>query len=330
MASVRRSPSIFKRMRAGERSAMELSAQPDVSVIVVNWNALEITTAALRSVIGGTDVEYELIVIDNGSTHDDSANELPRRFKGAVFIANPSNFGFSRAVNQGLTRATGRYLLALNNDTRVVGNAIGDTVKYMDTHLDVGALGVLHYNDDEERTKQPSSYDAPTPLSELLLVARLDTPPAPDPRVLYAERDVDWVCGSFLMIRRACLEQVGPLDEDFFAYDEDIEWCTRARRAGWKVRFWPGAALIHRGGGVRLFMRDKTFVHFRSRLTYLRKQHSPFAAIVYYVAINVALGAAAVSQALRLLIGRASIRDVRSRVERLVNFAALRPGRVGG
>jgi GT2 family glycosyltransferase len=132
------------------------------------------------------------------------------------------------------------------------------------------------------------------------------------------------------MIRRECLDQVGLLDEEFFAYDEDIDWCSRARRAGWKVRFWPGAALIHLGGGVKPFMRDKTFVHFRSRLTYLRKQHSLLSAGVYYVAISGALVAATLSQAARFVSGRGSGRDVRNRLDRLVNFATLRPGRLGG
>jgi hypothetical protein len=304
---------------------------PDVSIVLVNWNALEITSAALQAILDGTrSISYEIILVDNGSTRDASARELPRRFPSVIFLENPSNFGFSRAVNQGTARATGRYVLALNNDTRVIGNAIGDAVAYMDAHADVGALGVLHLNDDESHSNQPSSYDAPTPLSELLLIARLRNPPPPDAAVLYTERDVDWVCGSFLMIRRACLEQVGALDEQFFAYDEDIDWCSRARRVGWKVRFWPGASLIHLGGGVRPFMRDKTFVHFRSRLTYLRKQHSMASAAIYYVAISAALGIATLSQAVRFVSGRGSRTDVRTRLDRLVNFATLRPGRLGG
>jgi GT2 family glycosyltransferase len=310
---------------------MRTADRPDVSIVVVNWNGLEITSAALTAIVDGTrGVSYELIVIDNGSARDASVRELPQRFPSVTFIANASNFGFSRAVNQGMAHATGRYVLALNNDTRVLGNAVGDAVRYMDTHGEVGALGVLHYNDDRDRTKQPSSYDAPTALSELLLIARLRTPPPPDATVLYTERDVDWVCGSFLLIRRECLEQVGSLDEEFFAYDEDIEWCSRVRRAGWKVRFWPGAALIHLGGGVQLFMRDKTFVHFRSRLTYLRKQHSIVSAGVYYVAISAALAIAALSQGARFISGRSTATDVRSRFDRLVNFAMLRPGRLGG
>ena len=305
--------------------------RPDVSIVVVNWNALEVTSAALQAVLEGTrGVTHEIVLIDNGSTRDASIQELPRRFPSVTFIANPGNFGFSRAVNQGTARARGRYVLALNNDTRVLGNAIGDAVAYMDAHQDVGALGVLHYNDDEAQSKQPSSYDAPTPLSELLLIARLRNPPPPDATVLYRERDVDWVCGSFLLMRRECLDRVGVLDEEFFAYDEDIDWCSRARRAGWKVRFWPGAALIHSGGGVKMFMRDKTFVHFRSRLTYLRKRHSIVSAAVYYLAISTALALATLSQGARFVSGRSTGRDVRSRLDRLVNFAMLRPGRLGG
>src|SRR4051794_3320566 len=181
-ACTRRSRSISRHMRGDSR--------PDVSVVLVNWNALEITTAALRAIVDGTrGLRYELIVVDNGSARDASVEELPRRFPSIAFIENPANFGFSRAVNQGTARATGRYVLALNNDTRVIANAIGDAVAYMDAHAKVGALGVLHLNDDREQSNQPSAYDAPTPLSELLMIARLRTPVPPDPAVLYAERD---------------------------------------------------------------------------------------------------------------------------------------------
>lgn len=307
-----------------------MSAAPDVSVVIVNWNGLELTTAAIRSLADGTrDVSCELILVDNGSK-DASVAELRGRFPEAQLIANATNLGFGKAVNQGFRQARGRYLLTLNNDTRLLGNTIGDSVAYLETHPDVGALGVLHYNDDHPATVQASAFNLPTPLTELLAMAGLPRLVPPDGFDPTAERDVGWICGSYMMIRRSCLDQVGLFDERFFAYDEDIDWCVRARRAGWAVRFWPGAALVHLGGGVAPFMRDKTFVHFRSRLTYLRKHHSPVAAAAYYGSMIAVLSGALAWQCVRLPLGRAGRGAVAERARRLVHFAMLRQGQVGG
>lgn len=241
---------------------------PDLSVVVINWNGLDDTTRALESIRAGTGgISYEVILIDNGSTRDASAAELPRRFPWARLISNDRNLGFSRASNQGIAAARGRHVLLLNNDTIVLGNALGDAVAYLDRHADVGAVGVLHHNDDPTRSIQESAFDYPTPLREIFVALGLTAPPErPSDVVLATERDVEWICGSFWLMRRQALEGVGLLDERFFAYDEDIDWCRRARTRGWRIRFWPGAAIVHRGGGARPFMRDKTFVHFRSRL----------------------------------------------------------------
>ena len=146
----------------------------------------------------------------------------------------------------------------------------------------LGALGILHRNADATRSRQPSAFRFPRPWRDVvtplcLPSARRNVASLSDD----GERDVDWVCGSFLLMRRECLERVGPLDERFFAYDEDIDWCRRAWEAGWKVRFWPGASMIHVGGAARPFMKDKTFVHFRSRLSYIRKHHTWIPASLY-------------------------------------------------
>jgi GT2 family glycosyltransferase len=143
-------------------------------------------------------------------------------------------------------------------------------------------------------------------------------------------QDVDWVCGSFLLMRRACLDQIGPLDERFFIYDEDIDWCRRAGAAGWKIRFWPGASMVHVGASARPFMKDKTFVHFRSHLSYIRKHHSWVPAGLYYLAIVGRLTFAMLWQTLRWLGGASSFADVCERSNRQRQFALLRPGRTGG
>ncbi len=300
----------------------------DLSAVLVNWNSLELTSQALASIREHTrDISYEVFVVDNGTTKDAGPDELERRFPWAKVIRNPANLGFTKANNQGVRLARGRYVLLLNNDTVQTGNALGEAVRYMDAHPDVGVLGILHRNNDEGRTFQPSFFPFPRPVSDVLGVLGLARP-VPPPEV--REQDVDWVCGSFLMMRRECLDRIGPLDERYFIYDEDIDWCLQAKRAGWKVRFWPGASMIHLGGAANPFMRDKTMVMFRSHVTYLAKNHSRAAAAAFYAAMGLKLNLASAKQLARMLVGRASWADVRQRWQRQWNFLLLRPGKVGG
>jgi GT2 family glycosyltransferase len=306
--------------------------RPDLSVVMINLNRLDYTTQALQSIRAGTlAIDYEVVLIDNGSTRDASATELPRRFPWARFIANDSNVGFGRASNQGIQASSGRYVLLLNNDTVVLGHALDEAVEYMDAHADVAALGILHYNDDEARTIQESAFLFPMPLLELLVAVGLSRPPArPAEAELRTERDVDWICGSFWLIRREAIDRVGLLDERFFAYDEDIDWCRRARAAGLRVRFWSGAAIVHRGGGARPFMRDKTFVHFRSRLSYLRKHHGVAMAALYYLGMTALLTTATVKETVRVLARRGTAASLQERWARQVAFMLLRVGGTGG
>jgi GT2 family glycosyltransferase len=305
---------------------------PDLSIVLVNWNACEMTAAALESIARQTrDIRYEIVVIDNGSTRDGSVDELPRAFPAIQFIPNAGNMGFSIANNQGIARARGRYILLLNNDTIQTENALGAAVRYMDANAEVGALGILHRNADAQRSEQASAFGFPRPWREVATLIGLRWSTA-DGAPLRAdiEQDVDWVCGSFLLMRRACLEQIGRLDERFFIYDEDIDWCRRAAAAGWKIRFWPGASMVHVGASARPFMKDKTFVHFRSHLSYIRKHHSPVPAALYYLVMVGRLTLATLWQTVRWLGGAASLADVRERSSRQLQFALLRPGRSGG
>lgn len=311
-----------------DSTAVPADGAVDLSVVLVTWNSLEVTAAALESLRRHTKgVTYEVFVIDNGTTRDATVTELPRRFPWVRFLANPDNRGFTRANNQGIRLSRGRYVLLLNSDTLQTENALGKAVRYLDARPEVGALGILHHNHDADRSFQPSFAEFPRPLADTLGMLGWGRPRrTPEVR----EQDVDWVCGSFLLIRRACLEQVGPLDERFFSYDEDIDWCLRARRAGWIVRFWPGTSLIHLGGAATPHLRDKTFMMFRSHLTYLAKHHGRAAAAAFYLALAFMLCLATLKQLLRLLVGRGRWADVQGRGRRLVHFVTRRPGNIGG
>lgn len=294
----------------------------DLSVVVVTWNSRDVTAACLESLRAMTaDVAYEVFVVDNGSK-DDTATEIPRRFPWIRFIANPTNLGFTKANNQAIREARGRYVLLLNSDTIQTENALGKAVQYMDAHADVGALGIMHRNNDAARTLQVSCFAFPRPWPETFaLLGFPGKPPAP-PTI--AEQDVDWACGSFLMIRRSTLERIGLLDERYFAYAEDIDWCLSARRAGLKIRFWPGASMIHLGSISAPHLRDKTGLMFRSQVTYLRKNYGWGPAAGYYIAMGARLTLAMAKQALKWAVGRATRKDLIERWRRWTGFLSLR------
>lgn len=313
-------------MKAHERAGM------DLSVVLVNWNALEMTARALTSIREMTSgLNYEVFVVDNGSTDDNSRKEIPERFPWVRFISNPQNYGFSRANNQAIRRSQGRHILLLNADTFQIENALGLSVEYMDRHPEVGALGIKHLNDDADRTVQPSHYDFPDPWedSRILLAILEPRSEASLPEPTDEARDVDWVVGSFLLMRRECYEEVGELDERFFVYDEDIDWCLRARRRGWKVRFWGGAKMVHIGSASAPLVRDKNFMQFRSHLSYIAKNHSLTAAIAYYAAMGIRLSMGTGKHIALLAVGRSDLARVRGRFVRQRNFILMRPGRRG-
>ena len=308
---------------------MNAASAPDVSVVIVNWNSFALLEAALDSLAAQTaGVSYEIIVIDNGSTRDGSGEKIPLRFPAVHFIRNPENLGFGQANNQAFAVARGRHLLLLNADTRQIENAVGQAVGYLDAHPEVGALGILHLNDDAARSVQPSWHPFPRPIDDLKGLLHLRTEQVSFPAEP-TERDVPWACASFLLVRRECLEQVGGFDERFFIYDEDIDWCFRIWEKGWTIRFWPGARFIHIGSASGSLMSDKTFSNLRSRLTYYRKHHGIGWAVLLYAVTVGKLAAGAARETARLLFRRASAEDVLNRWKRVMQFARLRSSQSG-
>ncbi len=304
---------------------MTTEPAPDLSIVIVTWNSRDVTAACLDSIQAKTSgIRYEVILIDNGTTKDDTVNEVPRRFPWVRFIANPDNRGFTRANNQGIREARAPYVLLLNSDTIQTENALGESVRYMEAHPQVGALGILHRNNDPDRTFQPSFFSFPRPWAETL--ALLGVPQAPPAVPEVRTQDVDWVCGSFLLIRRALLGRVGPLDERYFAYCEDIDWCLAARRLGCVVRFWPGVSMIHLGSVSAPHLRDKTGLMFRSQLTYLRKNHGLLQAGAYYAAMGFRLSLALAGQVVKWPQRRATRAGIRERWTRMVDFLLIRSG----
>jgi GT2 family glycosyltransferase len=215
----------------------------------------------------------EIIVVDNGS-QDGSEGEIERAFPSIHLIANKRNLGFSKAVNQGLQKASGRYALLLNPDIQVKDGAIERLVSFMDAHSDVGVAGAQLLNSDG--SKQNSIANFPSLATELLnksLLRWLFPNKFPGKERRYSGPvEVDSVIGACMMVRRDALDRVGLLDEDYFLFLEETDWCYRMKRAGWKIYHVPQAEVYHFQGKSAEAEREKAKVeYYRSRYHFFKK-----------------------------------------------------------
>lgn len=253
-----------------------MSSPPDLSVVVVNWNTEELLAQCLRSVYETADsVVVEVLVVDNGST-DGSVEMVRREFPLVRLIENVENVGFARANNQAMEVSYGRYVLLLNSDAALRPGALQTMCRFMDQHSEVGIVGGKLLNPDG--SFQASYMDFPAIWDEVLLLTklyRLFRPPSFPSHSLSESQEVreaDWVPGACLMIRQEALEHVGGLDEDYFMYSEEVDWCWRVRQAGWKIFYLPGAKVLHWGGqSIGLVPVHKRSRVYRGKLLFFRK-----------------------------------------------------------
>lgn len=224
----------------------------DVSIVIVNWNTRELLLRCIQSISDTlTRLAFQVVVVDNAST-DDSALHVRKQFPDVKWIQNQTNVGFARACNQGIELGIGRYVMLLNSDTVLRPLTVEKAILFMDNRSDAGIVGGKLLNPDG--SFQASYNDDPSVLSELVTSAGLARwvfgkyYPSHTPEESTGVRAVDWVGGACLVARRAAIDQVGPLDPTYYMYSEDLEWCYRFRRAGWKVYFLPDLEVFHWAG----------------------------------------------------------------------------------
>jgi hypothetical protein len=230
-------------------------AAPDLSICIVNWNIRTDLEQALASVLNaGPGLGLQVVVVDNAS-RDGSAEMVRRRFPGVTLIESGENLGFARGYNRAAAESAGRHLLMLNPDTLVHPGALQSLVAFMDAHPRAGAVGPRLLNSNG--SLQYSCRRFPTPRAALLrntLLGRLIGRDRFTRAYLMADwdhrtpREVDWISGAAMCIRRQAWQEVGGFDEDYFMYAEDMDWCLRAHRLGWRIHYLPEAVITHRIG----------------------------------------------------------------------------------
>lgn len=229
---------------------------PDVSIAMVSlncWNVLKDCLDSLRA--SDPSVTHEIIIIDNGST-DGIGERLRAQYPDVRFVENGQNAGFTRGTNQGTALSTGRYLLWLNTDTILRPDSLARLVEWMDGSPRTGIVGPKVLNPNGSFQPQ-CRRGLPTPLASLAYYLHLDRlwPNSPAlGQYLLTYLPIDQPCrvaavsGCCLLARREVYAQIGPLDEEIFAFGEDIDWCVRAAQAGWEVWYDPHSVITHLKG----------------------------------------------------------------------------------
>jgi GT2 family glycosyltransferase len=258
----------------------------DVTVAIVSYNTRELLRDCLESVQASSGVNLRICVVDNAST-DGTVEMVRAEFPCVELFASRRNLGFAAATNLMIRRHNSRYVLLLNPDTQVPRHTIGALADFMEAHPDVGICGPKIVRPDG--TVQSCGEKFPTLLTELRQSKSLRWILAPfrhqstnskgDETSLHT--DTEWVSGACLMARRELIDDIGPLDEQFFLYAEELDWCYRAKRARWHIAALPSVASIHHQGKSTEQVRERALAYFwETRLRYYRKNRG-----LYYAAL---------------------------------------------
>jgi GT2 family glycosyltransferase len=257
----------------------------DVSVIIVNWNTRQLLLDCLKSLKEFTEnISYEIIVVDNHSS-DDSVEMVAAQFPDVKLIVNDDNLGFAAANNKGIEASEGRYVLLLNSDTLVHTGSIEKNVVYADENPKAALFG-CRVVDSHDKVCM-TCFGFPTLLSLFFSMTGLEQVFKMNrlfgrERMRWWPRDtfrkVDVVTGMYMFVRKTAIDEVGMMDDSFFFYYEETDWCYRFSNAGWKALFNPEAVIVHVGGGGQSSVNAavKMFVQMqKSCLIYFSKHKGP-------------------------------------------------------
>ncbi len=323
----------------------------DLSILIVNWNVRDLLAACLDSIAAapvtlvnpvgaihelprpdGPYPTVEVIVVDSGSS-DGSAAMVRERYPWVRLVAETENIGFTRGNNRALEAAQGRGLFLLNPDTVVHGDALNAMIAYLDAHPEVGIVGPHVLNADG--TTQSTRRRFPTRLTALFestwlqgfaprgLLDRFYVNDQPDDGTF----EVDWVQGCALLARREVYAQIGGLDTGYVMFSEELDWCKRAKTAGWQVVYLGSARITHYGGKSTEQVQANKHIYFQqSKIRYFRRYHGRGFALALRVFLLLSYSLQLALEGGKALLGsQRELRRARIRTYRQV-IAALASG----
>ena len=251
-----------------------------LGIIIISFNVRKLLEECLESIKRETrHTKYEIWVIDNHS-RDDSVRMLKEKYPEVHLIENDENLGFTRANNQAIAKCRSDLILLLNPDTLIRDGALDKMVRFMDENPDVGVAGCRVENEDGS-LQLACRRSIPTPAVAFYKLSGLSRL-FPNSKVMarynltYLDpntpHEVDAVSGAFLLIRKEVVDRIGMLDETFWIFGEDIDWCIRAKRAGWKVMYYPHARILHyKGVGCGTNSRKTSYEFYRAMYLFHKK-----------------------------------------------------------
>ena len=272
---------------------------PDLTVIIVNWNVKELLRDCLKSIYSQKQtVSLGVFVVDNASA-DGSVEMVEKEFPQVKLFKNKENVGFARANNQAMRESKGRYVMLLNPDTLIVGDALATMVLFMDNHRDTGAVGPKILNADRTVQLTCGRY-SPTLLTELWDFTKLSSM-FPESRIFGKSlmgfwshndtREVELLSGACMMVRKETIEQTGLMDEHLFLFAEETDWCYRMRKNGWKIYLNADAEIIHFGEqSVKLSSTNITLESRKSMYLFFLKHHGRPLALSYRTMVFIFIG----------------------------------------
>ena len=252
----------------------------DLSIIIVNYKSKDFTEACIKSIYENTaNISFEIIVVDNNSA-DGCIEMLKEKYSDVKGYQNTENAGFSKANNIGLEIAIGRYLLFLNPDTVILDRALEKMAEYLDVSIKVGVAGCRVENIDGS-LQRACRRSIPTPMASFFKLSGLSKL---FPKSKFVSKynlsymneneeiEVDAVSGAFLIFRREVFQDIGGLDEDYFMYAEDLDFCYRAKKKGWKVMYNPRTRITHfKGESSKHLSMKATKAFYDSMAIFFRK-----------------------------------------------------------
>ncbi|MFC1699071.1 glycosyltransferase family 2 protein [Candidatus Omnitrophota bacterium] len=280
----------------------------DLSIIIVSWNTKEYLKKCLDSVYRQTKgITFQVWVVDNASS-DGSPEMVQADYPQVRLIVNKENVGFARANNQALLQIKARFALLLNSDTVARKDAIYRLVEFMDKNSAVGIGGPRLVSPDNK--PQPIHYIFPSLATAVFMYLPIKRLFLHQPR---RPRPLAYVSGACLIIRQEVIDQIGLLEEEWFMYAEDADWCLRAKRAGWKIYIIPDAEVVHYSQqsakiyGLELMSAEKT----KNNYLFFKKHYNPLK-----VSLFVLITVSAVS--LKITFSRVACVLLKSRTERIL------------
>jgi len=267
-----------------------------LSIIIVSWNVRDDLLRCVASLRDNPPCNrVEQIVIDNASV-DGSVEAVRRQYPEVAVIANAENVGFATACNQGIARAQGDYILLLNPDTIVHAHALDDLAAFLDANPGVAACGPKLLNEDgsvQGSVRRFPTFGAAlyshTVCRLLGLFRRQHRQYMMKDFSFDRQADIDQLMGAAMMVRRSVVDEVGPLDADFFMYYEDVDWCYRIKQAGWRIVFVPEAVITHLGGRSSAQAPLKRIMMLKSLLAFFRKHRGRLPMLLFTAAFKFAL-----------------------------------------